>query len=106
MRTISQLTFETSIQLILQVRMIIFFKTEHKNYINGEQQAVYLGVRFEDLVQSIILSVAHGVLEFVFLYLEAQASETSFLNYCMICFNGRFSWVPYNDYLMQTSQQD
>jgi len=53
---------------------------------------------------SIILAITHGILECLFLYMEAQASKTSFVNYCIICFNGRFGWVPYNDYLISTSQ--
>ena len=58
-----------------------------------------------DIAISILLALTHGVLECVFLYMEAQASKTSFVNYCIICFNGRFGWVPYNDYLISTSQK-
>ena len=54
---------------------------------------------------SIMLAFAHAILEFLFLYMEAQASKTSFLNYCIICFNGRFGWVPYNDFLIVSSQK-
>ena len=54
---------------------------------------------------SIMLAFAHAILESLFLYMEAQASKTSFLNYCIICFNGRFGWVPYNDFLIVSSQK-
>lgn len=36
--------------------------------------------------------------------MEAQASRTSFLNYSIVCFNGRFGWVPFNDYLITKSK--
>ena len=54
---------------------------------------------------SILLAATHALLELIFLYMEAQASKTSFINYCIVCFNGRFGWVPYNDYLIITSQK-
>lgn len=57
------------------------------------------------IVASLFLALSHAILEFMFLYMEAQASKTSFVNYCIVCFNGRFGWVPYNDYLIKTSQQ-
>jgi hypothetical protein len=36
--------------------------------------------------------------------MEASATRTSFINYAIVCFNGRFGWVPYNDYLITSSQ--
>lgn len=62
-------------------------------------------VSFISIVISILLALSHALLESIFLYIEAQASKTSFINYCIICFNGRFGWVPYNDYLITTSQK-
>ena len=63
------------------------------------------GVSITAIIVSIILAFSHALLEILFLYMEAQASKTSFINYCIVCFNGRFGWVPYNDYLIVTSQQ-
>lgn len=71
-------------------------------YFKGSDKA--LGVSFEDLYLSVALALAHGLLESVFLLLEAQASKTSFTNYVIVCFNGCFGWVPYNDHLTATSQ--
>lgn len=63
------------------------------------------GVSITAIIVSIILALSHALLEILFLYMEAQATKTSFINYCIVCFNGRFGWVPYNDYLIVTSQQ-
>lgn len=98
MRTISQLTFETFIQFVLQMRMLQFFR-EQRDADNVVEVSV------DAILLSLLLALAHGVLEAAFLYLEARASKTSFINYCMVCFNGRFGWVPYNDFLTNTSQQ-
>lgn len=99
MRTISQLTFESLIQVTLQVRMLRYFNAMN---INNAQEE--FGVSVTAIIASIMLAVSHGLIECSFLYMEAQASKTSFFNYCLICFNGRFGWVPYNDYLVTTSQ--
>ena len=96
MRTISQLTFESLIQITLQVRMLHFFKTD----ASALQE---FGLSVTQIVVSIVLALSHALLEMVFLFMEAQASKTSFINYCIVCFNGRLGWVPYNDYLIVTS---
>ena len=94
MRTICQLTFESLIQLILQVRMLIYFKRLH-----DEQSVEQMGVSIESLIISIALSLLHTALECIFMYMESKASLMSFLNYTIICFNGRFGWVPFNNFL-------
>ena len=58
-----------------------------------------LGVSVNAIAFSLFLAFLHTVLEFFYLYIEAQAAKTSFINYCIVCFNGRFNWIPYNDYL-------
>lgn len=65
MRTISQLTFETFIQFLLQLRMLSFFK---KQLENGEET---LGVSIEAIVISLALALLHGFLEAIFLSMEA-----------------------------------
>lgn len=100
MRTISQLTFETFIQTLLQVRMLMYFN--NKADTSGVQE---FDVSVTAIVVSLFLALSHGLLEAIFLAMEAQASKTSFINYCIICFNGRFGWVPYNDYLTNKSTQ-
>ena len=94
MRTITQLTFETFLQLVLQIRMLFYFGAN----MSGDN----LGVSVSAIAISVALSTTHAIIEAFFLYMEAQASRTSFLNYCIICFNGRFGWVPFNDHLMRS----
>jgi len=79
--------------------MLIYFNSQKSDKGMDE-----FGVSVTAILISIILATIHALLECVFLYMEAQASKTSFTNYCIVCFNGRFGWVPYNDYLMMTSQ--
>ena len=57
------------------------------------------------IVISLSLSVAHGILEVVFIKMEANATRTSFLQYCMICYNGRFNWIPYLDFIIDFYQR-
>ena len=91
--------FETLIQVVLQVRMLIFFKRH-----NIENPGA-VGVSVDDILLSLVLALLHAVLEGVSLGLEAQASKMSFVNYCMVCLNGRFGWVPYNEFLVKKSQE-
>ena len=79
--------------------MLVFLKAE-----DDEETIQNFGVSIKSLGISIILSLTHTILECLFLYMESQATKTSFINYTIVCFNGRFGWVPYNDYLIKTSQ--
>ena len=66
-----------------------------------------MGVSLNAIFMSIALAGVHGFLEAIYLKIEAQAAKTTFLNYCIVCFNGRFNWVPYNDYLISmTTEKD
>ena len=67
-----------------------------------------MGVSLNAIMVSIALAFVHTILEFGYLYLEAKASKTSFINYCIVCFNGRFTWVPYNEYILsdEVTQSD
>ena len=44
---------------------------------------------------SLFIAISHAILEWIFLALEAKVSKTSILNYMIVCFNGRYGWVPY-----------
>ena len=79
--------------------MLMYF-----NELKDEKAKAEFGLSGTAIVVSVLLALSHALLECVFLYMEARASKTSFINYCIICFNGRFGWVPYNDYLIATSQ--
>ena len=41
-------------------------------------------------------TLIHGAI----IFFEKKASKTSFLHYAIICFNGRFGWVPYTNRLI------
>ena len=41
--------------------------------------------------------MAHTIFEVIQLYFEARACKTSLIKYCVICFNGKFGWVPFVD---------
>jgi hypothetical protein len=64
MRTISQLTFESLIQSILQIRMLMYFGNNH-----NEQEE--FGVSVTAISVSILLAFSHAILECLFLYMEA-----------------------------------
>ena len=58
-----------------------------------------------DIKLSIAFGLVHGLFELTFLILESYATKTSFLNYCIVCFNGRYEWVPYQEYLTVESMK-
>lgn len=80
--------------------MLIYFRSR-KDSISEEE----MGVSLDSIGLSFLISISHALLEMIFIYTEAQASRTTFVNYTIVCFNGRFGWVPYNDYLILYSQQ-
>jgi len=53
------------------------------------------GVDIKLLMLSITFAVFHGIFAILLMYLEAKACKTSLLAYSVVCFNGRFEWVPY-----------
>lgn len=94
MRTISQLTFETVIQFMVQISMLGWYATNS----NGEEdQAVSMSA----LVVSIIIAALHFTLEIAQLNFEAKAVETSLSRYFIVCFNGRLGWTPFLENIMR-----
>ena len=41
----------------------------------------------------------------MFIKIEADASKNSFINYCIVCFNGRFGWLPYIEHLNELKNE-
>lgn len=39
------------------------------------------------------------------LYYESLACKTTLINYCVVCFNGKFGWVPFIDQMVTTYKQ-
>lgn len=64
------------------------------------------GVSVQGILISLFLSIVHLIFEGIFLLMESQVTKTSLLNYSIVCFNGRFGWVPYEDYLTDASKKE
>lgn len=54
---------------------------------------------------SILLALIHAVIEIIFLKIESQEVKTTFLHYSIICFNGRFGWVPFLENFTSTKRK-
>jgi len=90
LRTISQLSFESLPQIILQTRILMYMK-EHPN------DSFHESVSLDAIVASLIAAALHFVIEFVYVRLECIACRTTFMHYCIVCFNGRFGWLPFTN---------
>ena len=85
LRTISQLSFESLPQIILQCRILIYA-------FNGDNK---LGVSLEAILASLACAVLHAIFEMIFVYLEAYSCKTTIIHYFIVCFNARFGWIPF-----------
>jgi hypothetical protein len=63
-----------------------------------------LDVSLEAIGISILLAVAHAGIELVFIFLEKKANKTDFMHYTIICFNGRFGWVPFTNHFARNDE--
>jgi hypothetical protein len=97
LRTSSQLTFESFPQIVLQLYIL--------NYLNNHPDELDdLDVNTDAILISVGLAVLHAVVEMLFIYLEKVANKTSFMHYSIICFNGRFDWVPFTNHFSQQNE--
>ena len=60
-----------------------------------KEEANDVDVNLKVIVISILLAVVHGLIEAIFIVMEKVANKTSTMNYLMICFNGRFGFIPF-----------
>lgn len=88
LRSISQLLFETTPQLFLQLRMLTFEESQE------------FGVNVESIMISLSFALTHFFVEATVLYLESRAYKSKFVAYISTCLNGRLLWIPYTDLLM------
>jgi hypothetical protein len=65
-----------------------------------------LDVSMEAIALSVGLAVLHALIELIFIYLEKVANKTSFMHYSIICFNGRFDWVPFTNHFSQRGEDE
>ena len=47
---------------------------------------------------SLSFAVLHASIELMFINLEKKANKTTMMHYLIICFNGRFGYVPFTQY--------
>jgi hypothetical protein len=88
LRTVSQLTFETLPQILLQIRIY--------SVVKNRQDVNSLGdISVSAIILSICLGVLHLLIESLLIYQEKMANKTSFLHYILISFNGKFGYVPF-----------
>ena len=96
LRTISQLSFESFPQILLQIRILL--------YTLDDSSA--LGVDVEAILVSLACAVIHAIFEMIFLHLEAVSCKTTKIHYTIVCFNARFGWIPFIHYFSSVSGAD
>lgn len=94
MRTFTQLMFESILQIGLQIWMLNYFS-------DRPDQIDEFGVATYQILISLALATIHAVLEGTQLWLEARASRTTLGQYSEVCFNGKFSYVPFMNIMME-----
>ena len=52
----------------------------------------------EAIMISITFALLHGSIETMFINLERKANKTTMMHYLIICFNGRFGYVPFKQH--------
>eukprot|EP01084_Bolivina_argentea_P191475 328902_1 len=84
-KMISQLSFETFPQVILQC--LLYF-----SIIPGIELT---GITDDDLILSICSAGVNSVFQLIQLYAESIAVDESFIGYSLHCITAKFSWVPF-----------
>jgi hypothetical protein len=90
LRTISQLSFESMPQILIQGRILYY------SIYKDTESTKYLDVDIRMIIGSLTCAFLHGIIEFIFLGMEAKACKTNVLHYSIVCFNARFGWIPFN----------
>ena len=91
LRTITQLSFESVPQIILQTRILFWMRANP-----GES---FIDVSFYEIAASIFFAALHFLGEIVVIKEEARACKTSVIHYIVTWYNGRFGWVPFTNKL-------
>ena len=97
-RTLSQLVFESSIQILLQIWILaqpvvnVQAFENNKDVFNGDE--LIIGV-----IVSLIAATCHSMVEILMLYIESKAAKMALPEYFIICLSGRLEWVPFSEKL-------
>ena len=100
LRTLSQLTFESITQIMIQC-WILYKLTSTDN----EEEKESFGISVSAIGFSLLTAVIHAILEIFLLIPEARAHRTSLLHYASVCLTGTFNWVPFTN-LLRDSEED
>lgn len=101
LRTISQLTFESLPQIILQIRVINYYKSVYPEKLIDLEKS---GININGIIASLMTALLHTIIEMVYLNVESKACKTTLTQYSIVCFNGRFGWVPYANNFTSSEQ--
>ena len=93
-RSINQLFYETIPQFLLQLRILIWIRSHQEDSLS-----TYIDT--ETLTISLSTALLHGFIEVFLTYTESKAAKTSMKNYGIVCMNGRFDWLPYENILKE-----
>lgn len=55
---------------------------------------------------SILMALTHTVLELMYLTLEKRIVKAHFIEYILVCMNGRLNWVPFTEKISRKSPKD
>jgi len=97
LRTISQLSFESFPQIILQCRILLYAYTVGRNELDVSTAAI---------ASSLACALIHAFFEMIFVYLEAVSCKTTVMHYFIVCFNARFGWIPFIHYFSSLAGYD
>jgi len=92
------LTFESFPEIILQLYILNYLR-------NSPEELELLDVTLLEILISVSLSIVHSLVEMMFVSLEKKANKTTWMHYLIICFNGRFGFVPFTNHFSQEAQQ-
>eukprot|EP01083_Nonionella_stella_P077456 211555_1 len=89
LRTLSQLFFETFLQVVLQLRILYDVRW------SGKQNVEY-SITEETLLWSIFFAALHLILEAIIVHLDSRALKMGFTKYAIVCLGARVGWIPYS----------
>ena len=94
-RTLSQLMFESFVQITLQMR-ILTNKDTRSTALDKQIDLETIGV-------SLCIATGHALIEVLMLYIEANAANMDIVEYGIVCLSGRLEWVPFSKYYRKLS---
>lgn len=69
--------------------------------MSGKNENFASGIYF-----SIFMACTHTVLELLYLTVEKRIVKADFIEYILVCMNGRLNWVPFTEKISRPSPKD